>query len=259
MIDGTTASGGTYLKASISGLTIADGSAGPPNYLDGAGVGGGILNSGAPTVSNCTITNNTAGKTFLAAYDIGRARLWDVSTWTPIGPPFPHHGAVSAVAFSPDGKTLLTGCEDRMARLGDVATRSLLSPPLPHPGWVFGVAFSPDGEIVVTGCREGGRVRLGDAYTGPPLPNQEAVTAVAFSPDGKAVVTGHSDPRARLFRLAPGLPDDLERVATWVEVLTGLTLDAQRGSIRVLDKQTGLARWERLRRLGSPPEGWRGY
>ena len=150
-----------------------------------------------------------------------------------------------------------------MARRWDLASRSLLSPPLPHLGWVFGVAFSPDGEIVVTGCREGGRVQLWDAHTGqplgPPLPNQDAVTAVAFSPDGKAVVTGHYDHRARLFRLAPGLPDDLERVATWVEVLTGLTLDAQQGSIRVLDNQAWLARSERLRRLGGPPEGWRGY
>ena len=150
-----------------------------------------------------------------------------------------------------------------MVRLWNLASRSLLSPPLPHPDWVFGVAFSPDGEIVVTACREGGRVQLWDAHTGqplgPPLPNSDAVTAVAFSPDGKAVVTGHYDHRARLFRLAPGLPDDLERVATWVEVLTGLTLDAQQGSIRALDNGAWLARRERLRRLGGPPEDGRGY
>ena len=47
----------------------------------------------------------------------------------PLGRPFPHSGAVSAAAFSPDGRTLLTGCEDGMARLWDPKTRTLLVPP----------------------------------------------------------------------------------------------------------------------------------
>ena len=41
------------------------------------------------------------GKTFLAAYDSGEARLWDMATGTPLDRRFPHPGAVSALALQP--------------------------------------------------------------------------------------------------------------------------------------------------------------
>jgi tetratricopeptide (TPR) repeat protein len=50
------------------------------------------------------------------------------------------------------------------------------------------------------------------------------------------------------------LPDDLERVAAWVEVITGLRLDTQQGQLQVLDNAAWLERRERLLRLGGPPE-----
>ena len=51
---------------------------------------------------------------------------------------------------------------------------------------------------------------------------------MAFSPDGKTFLTGGYD-QGRGSSDVPELPDDLERVATWVEVLTGLALDARQG------------------------------
>jgi hypothetical protein len=75
---------------------------------------------------------------------------------------------------------------------------------------------------------------------------------VAFSLDGERVLTGSADKTARLFRKAPELPDDLERIATWVEVRTGLTVDPQ-GSIQVLDHAAWRERRQRLQRLGGPP------
>jgi tetratricopeptide (TPR) repeat protein len=50
------------------------------------------------------------------------------------------------------------------------------------------------------------------------------------------------------------LPDELERIATWVEVITGLRLDKQQSLIQVLDNAAWLERRERLMQLGGPPE-----
>ena len=89
---------------------------------------------------------------------------------------------------------------------------------------------------------------------GPPIPHPHQVVGVAFRPDGNGFLTGAYDYRARLFRKVPELADDLERVTAWVEVLTGLTLDAGQGAIRVLDNAAWLARREQLERLGGPPQ-----
>ena len=58
----------------------------------------------------------------------------------------------------------------------------------------------------------------------------------------------------RIFSNFSALPEDLDRVATWVEVLTGLTLDTKQGSIQLLDNEAWRARRERLSQLGGPPQ-----
>jgi tetratricopeptide (TPR) repeat protein len=50
------------------------------------------------------------------------------------------------------------------------------------------------------------------------------------------------------------LPDELERVAAWVEVITGLRLDTHQGLVQVLDNAAWLERREQLMQLGGPPE-----
>ncbi len=195
------------------------------------------------------------GKSLLAGHDSGSAQVWDVETRTSRGRPFPHPGCISAAAFSPDGKSLLTGCEDGAARLWDVESRTLRIAPLLHQAWIWTVAFSPDGTRILTGSRDK-TVRLWDAATGmplgPPIMHPAQVQTVAFSPDGQSFLTGAYDHGARLFRNVPELPDDLERIATWVEVLTGLTLDAGKGTIQVLDNAAWLERRDRLEQLGGP-------
>ncbi len=197
------------------------------------------------------------GRTFAAGTAGGLAQLWDLDTRTPLGQPLPHPGCISAMAFSPDGKTLLTGCEDGGARLWDVETRKLRVAPLLHQLWIFSVAFSPDGTTILTGSKDM-TAMLWDTATGMPLgptiPHPAPVLSVAISPDGMSFLTGSRDNTMRLFRNVPELPDDLERVATWVEVLTGLTLDAGQGTIQVLDNTAWRERRQQLEERGGPPE-----
>src|SRR5262249_39461878 len=134
------------------------------------------------------------------------------------------------------------------------ATGKLLSPPLRHQAWVSGRAFSPDGKTIATGSYDK-TVRLWDIATGQaigPALRHPSKPGVAFLDDGKTLFTQSTV--SRLFPVPPDLPDELERVATWVEVITGLRLDRRQGQIQILDNAVWLERREQLTRLGGPPE-----
>jgi len=196
------------------------------------------------------------GKTFFTGLDNGEARLWDAATLTPLGEPSPHPGAIGKGLFSPDGKSILIACEDGSGWLTELTTRKLLIPPLRgHQAPVWGLAFSPDGKTIATGSVDK-TVRLWDTGTGHPigpiLRHAGPVFSVAFLHDGKTLLTASSV--SRLFPVPPDLPDELERVATWVEVITGLRLDKQQALIQVLDNAAWLKRREQLMQLGGPPE-----
>jgi WD40 repeat protein/tetratricopeptide (TPR) repeat protein len=200
------------------------------------------------------------GKTLLTGCVDNTARLWNIATAMQIGPPLEHKGDVEAVAFSPDGKVVLTGSDDNTARLWHVASREPIGPPLEHKGAVRAVSFSPDGRAALT--RDGKFAWLWDIATGkpigPPLAHGTRVEATAFSPDGKAVITGSDDKTARVWTITQ-LPNDLPRLKTWVELVTGLELDG-RGAVQNLDNSAWRQRCERLGREGGPPDtgkSWR--
>ena len=219
----------------------------------------------------------TDGKTVLTMAG-DTARLWDSASALSIGKPLKHQGAVSSMAFSPDSKTILTGSTDNAARLWDATTGEPISRPLRHGAGVQRVTYSPDGTILITGS-EDGTARLWDAATampiGRPLEHQEAVprlwdaatalptgqsthnqTAVTWltcSPDSKTIVTGTAKGTARLWQLPAALNADLQTITTWVDTITGLSVDDQ-GAIYPLDSAAWQARRERLRQLGGPPK-----
>jgi tetratricopeptide (TPR) repeat protein len=197
-------------------------------------------------------------KIFATGLSSAQVQLWDAATFIPLGEPILHPGAVANLRFSPDVKSILISGEDGTARLWDLATRKPLIPPLRHHGWVWGLAFSPDGKTIATGGDDK-TVRLWDFATsqpiGPVLHYPRVVQTVQFLADGKALfVHGGSTSVVRRFAISPLLPDDLERMAAWVEVITGLRLDKEQGLIEVLDNEAWLERREQLKKSGGPPE-----
>jgi WD40 repeat protein/Flp pilus assembly protein TadD len=202
------------------------------------------------------------GKTFFTGVANGEVQLWDAATATPLGDPIPNPGGISSGLFSHDGRSLLVTCEDGSGRLWDLATRTLLIPPLRHLGPLYGLAFSPDSKTIATGTQDK-TARLWDVATGQPigpiLRHQGPVHFVAFHADGKILYTRDRNPFpwssvSRLFPIPPDLPDELERVATWVEVITGLRLDRQQGLVQILDNAAWHQSRERLMQLGGPPQ-----
>ena len=193
------------------------------------------------------------------AIDNDRIQVSGARTDQPIGI-FPvRPDRVTTVLLSPDRRAVLIG-EPGTTRLWDAATARPIGRPLVRPDGVMAMAFSPDGRTILT---EGmTSVQLWDAATaepiGPPLDmpahgmmgNSWMPATSAFSPDGRTIILGGSPP---MLWEASLLPDDLPRMAAWVEVTTGLELDEQ-GEIRALDAAGWRKRVERLESLGGPPQ-----
>ena len=193
------------------------------------------------------------GKTFVV-----EGQVWETETGKPVSGPLNARNALVEVR-SPDGKMLLTGGRDGTARLWDTATGKPLGEPMRHTGYISAVAFSKDGRMIATGSWDG-TVRLWDVATGKPVggPLRHGgwmPLFVEFTPDGTLL----SGDGSGVFRWSVPSPReiDLEHLRLWVEVATGLELDAG-GAVVELDAKTWRERCERLRKLGGlPSPQWR--
>ena len=81
----------------------------------------------------------------------GRVRLWDTTTWTPVGRPLGRHaGPVLTADISRDGSMLATASFDATARLWDLTTYEALGAPLPgQPDHPAAARFTPDGTHLI--------------------------------------------------------------------------------------------------------------
>ena len=186
------------------------------------------------------------GDTAITGSEDGTIRVWDAATGNLLTKAKRRGSGIEDVAFSPDGKSVLTGGVDQYAQLWDAATWEPVGQPMLHDGPLKCVAFSPEGRIVLTGCQDGTarfwHVASGQRI-GPVLHHGARINAVAWGPDGGVALTGSDDCDAKLWEAPTPVPEDLDQVVCWVELLTGMELD-ETGTIRVLAPET----WQQRRR-----------
>jgi WD40 repeat protein len=117
------------------------------------------------------------------------------------------------------------------------------------------VAFGLDGKAILTVSSDG-TARHWEAATGrplgPPWTHQGGFRAVVLSPDGKTVLISSRYGTARLRKVPTPVEGDVERIVTWVQVITGQELDTS-GRVHGLDASTWYQRRQHLAELGGPP------
>lgn len=172
-----------------------------------------------------------------------------------------HHGSVMTVAFSHDSKQVATGSWDKTVVVWDVETGRAVSKPMRHRGpfW-YAVAFSRDGRTLVAGCDDR-TVRIWDIATakpiGPVLPHEAALRTAAFAEDDSHIITGTSAGKTRVWDVSRApLEADVEWIVLWLQVSTGMELDAA-GEVHPLEPDSWQRRRKRLDDFRGTPSGQR--
>jgi WD40 repeat protein len=150
---------------------------------------------------------------------------------------------VMAVALSPDGLSVAAGSYDHSAyvKLWNVSSGEPQWKAKGHDKPVFAVAFSPDGQTLATGGYDR-TVRLWDAAAGSVREtlsgHSDEVRAVAFSPDGKWLASAGRD---RTVRIWDATAEELARVLTTEDILSGVAFSADSGVVAAAGHRTVFA------------------
>jgi WD40 repeat protein len=211
---------------------------------------------GHPSWESSSVALSPDGKFLLMAHKDQTAGLWEVATGQPVGEALPHSAQVGTVAFTPDGQLMLTATDDGRFQRWESATGKPLGPAFQLPGETGGQSvFSLDGQTVLTVYGDG-KVWLRDVKTGkrlgPPLLHYGALQAAAFSRDSQRVLTVLPGGWTARWELPAPVPNEVERVACWVQVITGMALEGD--AVHALDAATWSQRRRRLEELGGPPD-----
>ena len=140
------------------------------------------------------------GRRLATASEDRTARLWDVSTGSPLSRPLKHGGPIHSIAFAPDGASMATAGEEGIILRWDGVTGETIGPPFHFGGPVADLTFSPDGSrIIATGA--GGfsffDVEAGRKSHGADRPASR-ILAIASSQDGSVLAIASEDGGVRL-------------------------------------------------------------
>jgi WD40 repeat protein/tRNA A-37 threonylcarbamoyl transferase component Bud32 len=131
------------------------------------------------------------------------ARLWEVATGNPLGPPLRHRRPVVAVGFTSEGQAA-TASADGIVRTWDGLSGAPLGQPLAQVGDTQALAFIPGKPQVVTVNADGTPRMWNTASPIHELAHHTAVRAFALSPDGSIVMTGGFDWQVGFWDAATG-------------------------------------------------------
>jgi WD40 repeat protein len=154
----------------------------------------------------------------------GSVCLWDASNGTLISKVQLGLG-VEWAGYTFDGRRLMLGTDSSLARVWDVASSKQVQKPFSHRARLWGIAYNPTSHMLLTAADDR-TARFWDITAGkplgPPLHHNRGVSAASFSPDGTRCITGSWDHLARVWAVPHPLPDDVPKLITTIEVLTGL-------------------------------------
>jgi WD40 repeat protein len=197
------------------------------------------------------------GATLLAIHSDHEVVRWRVPDGEPLQPLVPYKApsehVPGPVVFSADHRLVVTAFSKKVQAL-DARDGKTVGPLKTVPARVAAVALSPD--RTTTAASAGKHVYLWDTATGKPLgPALEfgfLANEVALSPDGRTLVAIDERGNGRIVRVPYLEESSTERLRLWVEVRTGLELDAF-GAVQPLSDADRTRRAERLRQLPGPP------
>ncbi len=184
-----------------------------------------------------------------------RAWLW---SWTPDeGTKQLWHRplACGRACFAPDAETVLVFEGSQGPQLIETRTGQPCGPALPrHREGIEVMRVHRSGRMILIGGSDR-TARLWDAATGqplgPPLRHHQRVIAGAFAPTAPLLATSDSG-GSYLWSIPAPIAGTPERVRLWIEVLTGMELDAA-GTLRDLEPAVHEQRRAALRAMNGSP------